>query len=396
MTTATARPFQSEKTNVLGELAVRFRRASVSDEEVSSYPPPPPVFQTYARQLAGDTEEVAEATSSPNKYPNTVNKTNHLNNIKTNLNNNNNKSSKTSIKISPEAEAGGRGLVSLSGPQPLPGPGVTTLPTKYVHKKCSACHQPVITGGGYANGRLYHQDCFKCYNCGCQLENKFSSAQGNFFCGLCFKLYQKTCSVCQCAITKDCVEGNGKFYHSNCIKCVDCKMVLDGCYYVFMGNFFCEKDYNNKKKKCADCGKQIDGLYYTDTNNRTLCHQDYKKQLGKCKRCGDYLEGDILKIPGASFHAKCFNCKVCHVALSGDVMTDDDRELYCNKCYDNQFAERCFSCKQPIVAGARLRALGRDYHPECFRCESCGLILEDGCYPANNKPYCMDCFEMLS
>ena len=80
-----------------------------------------------------------------------------------------------------------------------------------------------------------------------------------------FQLYQKTCSVCQCAITKDCVEGNGKFYHSNCIKvitdyraeccvtsgsnplylqCVDCKMVLDGCYYVFMGNFFCEKDYN--------------------------------------------------------------------------------------------------------------------------------------------------------
>ena len=115
------------------------------DEEVSSYPPPPPVFQTYARQLAGDTEEVTSSPAPlppppppvPNKYPNTVNKTNHLNNIKTNLNNYNNKSSKTSIKISPEAEAGGRGLVSLSGPQPLPGPGVTTLPTKYVHKsKC--------------------------------------------------------------------------------------------------------------------------------------------------------------------------------------------------------------------------------------------------------------------
>ena len=27
-------------------------------------------------------------------------------------------------------------------------------------------------------------------------------------------------------------------------------------------------------------------------------------------------------------------CQVCHVALSGDVMTDDNRELYCNKCYD--------------------------------------------------------------
>ena len=112
------------------------------DEEVSSYPPPPPVFQTYARQLAGNTEEATSPAPLPpppppvpNKYPNTGNNTNHLNNIKTNLTNNTH--TKTSIKISPEAEAGGRGLVSLSGPQPLPGPGVTTLPTKYVHKsKC--------------------------------------------------------------------------------------------------------------------------------------------------------------------------------------------------------------------------------------------------------------------
>ena len=45
------------------------------------------------------------------------------------------------------------------------------------------------------------------------IDNQFKMATVNIF-----QLYQKTCSVCQCAITKDCVEGNGKFYHSNCIK----------------------------------------------------------------------------------------------------------------------------------------------------------------------------------
>ena len=125
--------------------------------------------------------------------------------------------------------------------------------------ECSACQQPVITGGGYANGRLYHQ-VLSTFN-RCQhnttifrtassvtiadvswrissavhratssaasaskyvdiytmrtsfIDNQFKMATVNFI-----QLYQKTCSVCQCAITKDCVEGNGKFYHSNCIK----------------------------------------------------------------------------------------------------------------------------------------------------------------------------------
>ena len=35
---------------------------------------------------------------------------------------------------------------------------------------------------------------------------------------LIFQMYQKTCSVCQGAINKDCVESSGRFYHSNCMK----------------------------------------------------------------------------------------------------------------------------------------------------------------------------------
>ena len=43
-----------------------------------------------------------------------------------------------------------------------------------------------------------------------------------------------------------------KHYPMHCyLQCVDCKMVLDGCYYVFMGNFLCEKDYN------VSCGCQL-------------------------------------------------------------------------------------------------------------------------------------------
>jgi len=162
------------------------------------------------------------------------------------------------------------------------------------------------------------------------------------------------------------------------MKCGECRQILDGMYYLLMGRFLCERDYNRLKKKCNDCGILIDGLYYTDNNNKTLCEMCYKKKLGKCKRCNEVLEGNLLKIPGASFHANCFKCKICEKSLAGsNVMTDEEKEIYCNKCYDQLFAEKCYACKKPIVPkdgsnmAPKLRALDQNYHPECFRCQVC-------------------------
>ena len=88
------------------------------------------------------------------------------------------------------------------------------------------------------------------------------------------------------------------------------------------------------------------------------------------------------------------------------------------------FAEKCYACKKPIVPkdgsniAPKLKALDQNYHPECFKCQvsfnvnsikklvsyflfillflqSCGLILEDGCYPHKKKAYCFDCYETI-
>ncbi len=43
--------------------------------------------------------------------------------------------------------------------------------------------------------------------------------------------------------------------------------------------------------------------------------------------------------------------------------------------FSRLFAEKCYKCKRPIVptegsnVAAKLRALGQDYHPDCFKCE---------------------------
>ena len=50
-------------------------------------------------------------------------------------------------------------------------------------------------------------------------------------------------------------------------------------------------------------------------------------------------------------------------------------QVYCTEDYNRKRAPKCSFCKKPIVpkegqkSAPRLRALGRDYHPQCFQCE---------------------------
>ena len=50
-------------------------------------------------------------------------------------------------------------------------------------------------------------------------------------------------------------------------------------------------------------------------------------------------------------------------------------QIYCTDDYNLKKAPKCSFCKKPIVpkegqkTAPRLRALGRDYHPQCFQCE---------------------------
>ena len=67
--------------------------------------------------------------------------------------------------------------------------------------------------------------------------------------------------------------------------------------------------------------------------------------------------------------------------------------------YFRKFALSCSTCKLPIQAkkgqskAPRIRALGRDYHVHCFKCEDCGLVLSSGvkgreCWPIKHHLLC--------
>ncbi|MCS7037966.1 MAG: hypothetical protein NZP34_00005, partial [Caldilineales bacterium] len=52
----------------------------------------------------------------------------------------------------------------------------------------------------------------------------------------------------------------------------------------------------------------------------------------------------------------------------------------------------CYGCSRPIT-GAYVTALGRAWHPECFRCAGCGRpIGENSFYTHEGRPYHAACY----
>ena len=90
-----------------------------------------------------------------------------------------------------------------------------------------------------------------------------------------------------------------------------------------------------------------------------------------------------MRITNACFHPGCFTCVECDKKLVHESFISDDKfNIYCEEDYNRKKACRCSYCKKPIAPKPgektvpRLRALGKDFHPDCFKCEvSSALIL---------------------
>jgi len=253
--------------------------------------------------------------------------------------------------------------------------------------------------------KVYHSHCLTCSYCTNTIEGKFFTQDGKIVCNVCAatQIEDKTCDICEKKIDGDCLMSNGKHFHHDCMKCSICGDSLSGTYFTFEDKLICEKDYKDTQKSCSECGNIISGPYYTLDNDKVVCEVDYKKMLGNCERCGKVVEGKILKVSGGFYHPDCFTCMICKESLIGVKFSlDDDKNVYCQEDYQRKHAATCSACREPIVpkkgetSAARLRALGRDFHPECFKCEDCSMVLDSRingseCYPVDNRPLCVTC-----
>ncbi|XP_074149470.1 LIM domain kinase 2 isoform X2 [Sminthopsis crassicaudata] len=115
----------------------------------------------------------------------------------------------------------------------------------------------------------------------------------------------------------------------------------------------------------------------------------------KCRGCGDYVPPAqrLYRTVNEVWHTSCFRCSECQDPLT-NWYYEKDGKLYCHKDYWGKFGEFCHGCSL-LMTGPVMVAGEYKYHPECFACMSCKVILEDGDAYAlvqHSTLYCGKCY----
>lgn len=112
-----------------------------------------------------------------------------------------------------------------------------------------------------------------------------------------------------------------------------------------------------------------------------------------CKGCGEILEeGKAFELAGNRWHLNCFRCNTCGTLLDSDanLLLLGDGSLICNNC-----TYSCSACHNKIEDLAILTG-DQAFCATCFRCRNCKRKIENLRYARTSQGiFCMSCHESL-
>ncbi|KAK4101753.1 hypothetical protein N658DRAFT_53781 [Parathielavia hyrcaniae] len=119
-----------------------------------------------------------------------------------------------------------------------------------------------------------------------------------------------------------------------------------------------------------------------DERLRFFCHLDWHELYApRCKHCKTPIMGEHVVALGAHWHFGHFFCAECGDPFErGMTHIEKDGYAWCVSCQTKRTerrAPKCRKCRTAVV-GQYIRALGGEWHDECFRCATCNGGFDDG------------------
>ena len=113
---------------------------------------------------------------------------------------------------------------------------------------------------------------------------------------------------------------------------------------------------------------------------------------GSCRGCGDLIRGKSVssadgRLTGR-YHKQCFVCQTCQRPFQTADFYVMNNQPYCARHYHELNDSLCTSCDRGIEGQYLETELRQKFHPYCFSCQECHIILRDDYYEFNGKTLC--------
>ncbi|CAH0556491.1 unnamed protein product [Brassicogethes aeneus] len=170
--------------------------------------------------------------------------------------------------------------------------------------------------------------------------------------------------------------------------CGQCHKQVRGPFITALGKIWCPDHF-----VCAtpSCRRPLQDIGFVEERGQLYCEYCFEQYLAPpCSKCNGKIKADCLKAIGKNFHPECFNCVYCGKLFGNSPFFLEDGSPYCEADWNELFTTKCFACGFPVEAGDRwVEALNNNYHSQCFNCTMCKKNLEGQSFFAKGgRPFC--------
>ncbi|CAO1420419.1 unnamed protein product [Diamesa serratosioi] len=170
--------------------------------------------------------------------------------------------------------------------------------------------------------------------------------------------------------------------------CGCCASQIRGPFITALGKIWCPDHF-----VCVNgnCKRELADIGFVEEKGDLYCEYCFEQFLAPpCSKCNGKIKGDCLNAIGKKFHPECFKCTYCGKLFGNCPFFLEEGEAYCEADWNELFTTKCFACGFPVEAGDRwVEALNNNYHSQCFNCTYCKKNLEGQSFFAKGgRPFC--------